>query len=282
MAVSADALQVYQGLEILTGAATAAERAELEHRLISFLPVDAQFSAGQYAELAHSEIDGLLAERRRPIVVGGTGLYLRAALANLSLKPPPLDGVRERWTEALDRDGPEALHAVLAARAPWAAAEIAPGDSHRIIRALELHEAGELEPPQRRLRAVDADHSPSDAACRVWSPTASASMRRSMHASTRCSRRESRTRCGGQRRWPGQRDSPQGAWLRGSAGGDVEGDEAPYAQLRAPSADLDAQAPGCVPGRCHRPRRRRRGRRDRRPLAGYDDRLRSGAPRPII
>jgi tRNA dimethylallyltransferase len=147
VAVSADALQVYQGLEILTGAATAAERAELEHRLISFLPVDAQFSAGQYAELAHNEIDGLLAEGRRPIVVGGTGLYLRAALANLSLKPPPLDGVRERWTEALQRDGPEALHAVLATRAPWAADEIASSDSHRIIRALELHEAGELEQP---------------------------------------------------------------------------------------------------------------------------------------
>lgn len=147
VAVSADALQVYQGLEILTGAASAGERAELEHRLISFLPVDAQFSAGQYAELAHNEIDGLLAAGRRPIVVGGTGLYLRAALANLSLKPPPLDGVRERWTEALQREGPEALHAALASRAPWAAEEIAPTDSHRLIRALELHEAGELEPP---------------------------------------------------------------------------------------------------------------------------------------
>lgn len=147
VAVSADALQVYQGLEVLTGAATAAERAELEHRLISFLPVDAQFSAGQYAELAHNEIDGLLAAGRRPIVVGGTGLYLRAALADLSLKPPPIDGVRERWTEALQRNGPEALHAILAARAPWAAEEIAATDSHRLIRALELHEAGELEPP---------------------------------------------------------------------------------------------------------------------------------------
>jgi len=146
VAVSADALQVYQGLEVLTGAATAAERAQLEHRLISFLPVDAQFSAGQYAELAHNEIDGLLAEGRRPIVVGGTGLYLRAALANLSLKPPPLDGVREHWTQALHRHGPEALHGELAARAPWAAAEIAPTDSHRIVRALELHEVGELEP----------------------------------------------------------------------------------------------------------------------------------------
>jgi tRNA dimethylallyltransferase len=146
VAISADALQVYQGLEILTGAATAAERAELEHRLISFLPVDAQFSAGQYAELAHSEIDELLATRRRPIVVGGTGLYLRAALAELALRPPPSEGVRERWAAELSRNGPEALHAILAARAPWAAAEIAPTDSHRILRSLELDEAGELEP----------------------------------------------------------------------------------------------------------------------------------------
>lgn len=147
VAVSADALQVYQGLELLTGAATAPERAELEHRLISFLPVDAQFSAGQYAELAHNEIDALLAAGRRPIVVGGTGLYLRAALANLSLKPPPPEGARERLMAELRKRGPEGMHRVLRVRAPWAADEIAPTDSHRIIRALELHEAGELEPP---------------------------------------------------------------------------------------------------------------------------------------
>ena len=146
VAVSADALQVYAGLEILTGAATPTERLALDHRLISFLPVDALFSAGQYAALAHSEIDGLLAEGRRPIVVGGTGLYLRAALADLSLRPPPAAGARERWTTALQRGGPEVLHAELATRAPWAAAEIAPTDSHRIVRALELDEAGELEP----------------------------------------------------------------------------------------------------------------------------------------
>ncbi|HTW13080.1 MAG TPA: tRNA (adenosine(37)-N6)-dimethylallyltransferase MiaA [Solirubrobacteraceae bacterium] len=146
VAVSADALQVYRGLEILTGAADRAERAQLEHRLLSFLPVDAQFSAGQYAQLAHSEIDGLLAAGRLPIVVGGTGLYLRAALAELSLKPPPAPGVRERWIEELRLRGPEALHRVLAQRAPEAAARIVPTDSHRIIRALELDEAGELEP----------------------------------------------------------------------------------------------------------------------------------------
>jgi tRNA dimethylallyltransferase len=147
VAVSADALQVYQGLETLTGAATPSERAQLEHRLISFLPVDATFSAGQYAELAHAEIDGLLAAGRRPIVVGGTGLYLRAALAELSLRPVPAQGIRDRWLGELESRGPEALHAILARRAPWAAEEIERGDRQRIVRSLELLDAGELEPP---------------------------------------------------------------------------------------------------------------------------------------
>jgi tRNA dimethylallyltransferase len=148
VAVSADALQVYTGLEILTGAANTRERAALEHRLLSFLPVDASFSAGQYAELAHAEIDGLLADGRRPIVVGGTGLYLRAALTELSLRPPPAEGIREHWVAELERRGPYALHALLARRAPWAAEQIDPGDRQRIVRALELYDAGELEPPR--------------------------------------------------------------------------------------------------------------------------------------
>jgi tRNA dimethylallyltransferase len=147
VAVSADALQVYRGLETLTGVPTAAEQARLEHRLVSILPVDARFSAGEYAQLAHAEIDGLLAAGARPIVVGGTGLYLRAALADLALRPPPPDELRARLEAELERRGPEALHERLAHDAPWAAATIAPRDRSRIVRALELHELGELEPP---------------------------------------------------------------------------------------------------------------------------------------
>jgi tRNA dimethylallyltransferase len=157
VAVSADALQVYRGLEIITGAAGPAERARLEHRLISFLPVDASFSAGQYAELAHAEIDSLVLNGSRPIVVGGTGLYLRAALTELSLRPPPPEGVRQRWTEELERRGPIALHRLLAERAPWAAAEIEPADRQRIVRALELLETGELEPPDGESELWTAD-----------------------------------------------------------------------------------------------------------------------------
>jgi tRNA dimethylallyltransferase len=148
VAVSADALQVYRGLETLTGAASAAERAALEHRLLSFLPLDATFSVGQYAELAHAEIDGLLAAGRRPIVVGGTGLYLRAALAELDLRPPPPEGARARWTAELERHGAPALHRRLEQRAPWAAEGIDANDGRRIVRALELLDSGELEPPE--------------------------------------------------------------------------------------------------------------------------------------
>jgi tRNA dimethylallyltransferase len=144
VAVSADALQVYRGLELLTGVADAEQQAALEHRLVSFRAIDESFSAGAYAELAHAEIDALIAAGRRPIVLGGTGLYLRAALTELSLHPPPAPGDRERWTIALRERGSVALHAELAQRAPWRSAEIEPGDSHRIVRALELHEAGQL------------------------------------------------------------------------------------------------------------------------------------------
>ena len=148
VAVSADALQVYRGLETLTGGPAAAEQARLEHRLVSILPVDARFSVGEYAQLAHAEIDGLLAAGARPIVVGGTGLYLRAALADLALRPPPPDEVRARWEAELARRGPEALHAQLTRAAPWAAEGIERRDRSRIVRALELLDLGELEPPR--------------------------------------------------------------------------------------------------------------------------------------
>jgi tRNA dimethylallyltransferase len=99
VAVSCDALQVYEGLEALTGAATVGQRARLEHRLLAFVPVTQPFSVGDYMRLAHAEIDTLLEEGRRPIVVGGTGLYLRAALAELSLvKAPPESASSELWS----------------------------------------------------------------------------------------------------------------------------------------------------------------------------------------
>jgi tRNA dimethylallyltransferase len=158
VAVSADALQVYRGLEVLTGAATPAEQARLEHRLLSFVPVDAPFSVGEYARRAHAEIDALLEAGRRPIVVGGTGLYLRAALAELDLRPAVAAAVRERRRAELATRGAPALHAELAARAPDAAAAVHPTDAQRVVRALELLDAGHAPPAGDQLWTADTRH----------------------------------------------------------------------------------------------------------------------------
>jgi tRNA dimethylallyltransferase len=147
VAISADALQVYRGLELLTGVATQEEQERLEHRLVSFVPVTDTFSAGEFAGLAHEEIDAALDAGRRPIVVGGTGLYLQAALTDLELRPPPPPGVRERILGELRGRGLDALYAELAERSPRAAAAVAPTDRTRVVRALELLEMGEEPAP---------------------------------------------------------------------------------------------------------------------------------------
>ena len=149
VAVSCDALQVYRGVELLTGAASAAERAALEHRLLGVLEVSDRCTAGRFAQMAHAEIDALLAAGRRPIAVGGTGLYLRAALADLELRPAVDETVRAAVVAELEHNGPEAAHARLAARAPAVAAAIAVTDRQRITRALELLDSG-LQPPSGR------------------------------------------------------------------------------------------------------------------------------------
>jgi tRNA dimethylallyltransferase len=99
VAISCDALQVYEGLGVLTGVATAEEQRELEHRLVGFVPVTETFNAGDYMRLAHEEVDRALEVGQTPIVVGGTGLYLRAAIAELSLvKAPPESAESELWS----------------------------------------------------------------------------------------------------------------------------------------------------------------------------------------
>jgi tRNA dimethylallyltransferase len=144
VAVSCDAIQVYRGLETLSGAATPAERQRLEHRLVGFVDPAGEFSAGNFAALAHEEIDQLLAEGRRPIVVGGTGLYLRAALAELDLRPPVPARIRATVEREVAERGPEALWDELD---PDLAATIHPRDRKRIARTTELQRAG-IDPPR--------------------------------------------------------------------------------------------------------------------------------------
>lgn len=142
VAVSVDSMQVYRELPIITGAPTAAEQMQLEHRLVGSVSVADSYDVATHAAAAHREIDELRAEGRRPIVVGGTGLYLRAALTELDLVPPPDPEVRERLATELQQDGQEAMYARLSELEPDLAAGIEAGDSRRTLRALEAVEQG--------------------------------------------------------------------------------------------------------------------------------------------
>ena len=128
--VSADSMQVYRGLPILTNQSPA--------RLVGIWPLDHEASVAEYQELAHAAIDEILAAGRTPVVVGGTGLYLRAALADLTLPPAPEPGERERWEQFYDEQGAERAHERLAELDPEAAAAVHPNDRRRVVRSLEL------------------------------------------------------------------------------------------------------------------------------------------------
>ena len=134
--VSADAMQVYDGVPILTN------RSSKPERLVGIWPLSHVASVGEYAPLAHAAVDEILEAGRTPLVVGGTGLYFRAALAELELPPAPAPGARERWGRLYDDDGPAAAHARLEELDAAAAARIHPNDRRRVVRSLELAEAG--------------------------------------------------------------------------------------------------------------------------------------------
>lgn len=141
-AVSADAMQVYKGLETLTGAADAGERAELKHHMLSIVEPWDDFDVVQFAQMAHQAIDQIRSTGKLPIVVGGTGLYLRAALCELDFLPPPPEGLRDQLEAEFAHRGPEAMHVRLKSEDPAAAAIVDPRNSRRIIRALEAAAVG--------------------------------------------------------------------------------------------------------------------------------------------
>ena len=146
-------MQVYRDLPILTN------QSGYPTHLVAIWPLSHEASVAEYQRLAHETIDEILARGRTPVVVGGTGLYLRAALSDLELPPPPPPGARERWDRAYERLGPERAHALLAERDPEAAAAVHANDRRRIVRALELAEAGSsLRPDVNRLWAAEMRH----------------------------------------------------------------------------------------------------------------------------
>ena len=141
--ISADSAALYDGLPVLTAAP------EYPAQLVGVIPLTEDVSVGRYQQLAHAAIDDAVT----PLVVGGTGLYFRAALSELEIPPR---GRREHWQAEVERLGPEAAHALLADRDAAAAARVHPNDRRRVVRALELAEAGRsLAPADDRLWTDD-------------------------------------------------------------------------------------------------------------------------------
>jgi tRNA dimethylallyltransferase len=146
-------MQAYRGLPVLTN------QPRRPTHLVAVWSLDHEGSVAEYSRLAHAAVDRTLALRRTPLVVGGTGLYFRAALVDLDVPPAPRPGARERWSRVYDRLGPEAAHAALAERDPAAARAVHPNDRRRVIRALELADAGvSLQLPRGRLWSRDTRH----------------------------------------------------------------------------------------------------------------------------
>ncbi len=162
--VSADSMYFYRGMDIATAKPTPEEQRGVPHHLIDILDPDEAFSVAEYKARAEAVIDDILARGRVPILVGGSGLYIRALVTGTGFTTvPPNPELREQLTEEAEREGTEVLHARLAEVDPEAAARITPRDRKRIIRALEVYDAtGE---PISHLQALDRQRPPRYNTC---------------------------------------------------------------------------------------------------------------------
>jgi tRNA dimethylallyltransferase len=139
--INADSMQVYRELRVLTARPSVDDEARAPHALYGFVPVREAYSAGRFVKDAAGAIADALGAGRRPILVGGTGLYFKALTEGLSPIPEVDSAVRAHWRDEAERRSAPELHAVLAARDSAMAARLMPSDTQRIVRALEVLES---------------------------------------------------------------------------------------------------------------------------------------------
>jgi tRNA dimethylallyltransferase len=160
--LTADSRQVYVGMDIATDKPTPEQREAVSHRLIDLVEPDQRFNAGMYRQAALREIERLYGERKLPLVVGGTGLYIRALVKGLCAAPPGDPAVRAQFAEAARRHEKGYLHRELAKVDPASAEELHPNDEVKIIRALEVQRLSG--------RPLSDAHREHRAAAPAWSP----------------------------------------------------------------------------------------------------------------
>ncbi len=137
--INADSMQLYRGMDIGTAKLSLAQRQEIPHHLLDIWDVRKTATVAEYQVLAGQVVDDIEARGKVPVLAGGSGLYIRAALGDLSF-PGTDEQIRQRLEAELAADGPAPLHARLTARDPAAAAAILPSNGRRIVRALEVIE----------------------------------------------------------------------------------------------------------------------------------------------
>ncbi len=139
--INADSMQVYRDLQVLTARPDAADEARAPHRLYGYRDVSEIASAADWRNDARRQIDAARTEGRRPVVAGGTGLYLKTLMEGIAPVPPVPDDVRAHARARHAEIGADAFFAELAERDPEIAARLHAGDSQRVLRAWEVHEA---------------------------------------------------------------------------------------------------------------------------------------------
>ncbi|MGB8930996.1 MAG: tRNA (adenosine(37)-N6)-dimethylallyltransferase MiaA [Anaeromyxobacteraceae bacterium] len=155
--VSADSQQIYRGLDVGTAKPTAEERASVPHHLIDVAEPGEGWDAARFVRMADEAIAGILGRGRVPLVVGGTGLYIRALLHGVVEAPGRDTALRARLEEEARASGRPAIHARLAAVDPEAASRIRPNDLVRVVRALEIAASGRTQSERFKEHAFAPD-----------------------------------------------------------------------------------------------------------------------------
>ena len=160
--VSCDSMQIYQGMDVGTAKPTMEEMEGIVHHMIDIIRPDEDFSVSRYCQMAAPIVDDIIARGKTAIIAGGTGLYMDSLIRGNDFAPFPSTGMREKLEAQADREGMEAMLALLTGIDPEAAAKLHLSDRKRIIRALEVYyETGEtITAHNRKTQAIPPRYTP--------------------------------------------------------------------------------------------------------------------------
>lgn len=159
--ISADSMQIYKKLDIGTAKPTADELSQAKHHLVDIIEPNAEFSVGEYSKLAKGKINEIISQNKLPIIVGGTGLYIKSIIYPFTFAGTPKNvEIREKYNKILKENGQEFLYNILKEKDPKATEKIHLNDTKRIIRALEITEISANTKTELNCEENEAEYDP--------------------------------------------------------------------------------------------------------------------------